>query len=146
MADALIRYNVLFVVAACAVVFALVYLLRLSWIESATLALLCLLLTYKVGHPQFFVPLMVLFVGLLIAATPRALWLAYCCIPLAIFLSLFELGYAWLTDAYYTELHIVRNDSGIYAFGLGVITVAVYLAGVIRKPETLGSDELEAWL
>jgi hypothetical protein len=141
--QAMIRWNAILVAAVCVVVFAVAYLLRLSWIESATLALLSVLLTYKVGHPQFFVSLPVLFVGLLIAKTPRSLWLAYCCIPFALFLSIYELGFAFLTDTYSFHASIVRRDGGFYAFGLAIVTVVVFLAGLFSKPATLGTEKVD---
>jgi len=128
----LVQTNAVFVLLGCAVVFLLAWLMRLSWIEAATLGGLAYLMIYKVGHQQFYLPWLMLLVGLLILGTPRSKWLAYCCIPLVLFLSLFAFGYEVLTDGYRLIGGAIRANVGFFAFSLEVATILVFLATAKR--------------
>jgi hypothetical protein len=126
--DFLIRTNAAFVIAGCVAVFVLAWAKRWSWIEASALAGLVYLMIYKVGHQQFYLPWLLLLVGLLILGTPRSKWLAYCCMPVVVFLSLFAFGYEVLTDGYWQTGAIVRANVGFFAFSLEVATILFFLA------------------
>ncbi len=123
----LISQNAILVVAVTVFVLVIAYKFRLSWIEGCVLAQFAFLLTYKVGHQQFYIPWLILLVGLLIADTHRSMLLAYCCVPYAIFLSMFQFGYEILTDGYNQVGGIVRNDVGYFAFILGLLTFVTFI-------------------
>jgi len=130
--DFLIRTNAVFVLVGCAAAFVLAWMMRLSWIEAAALAGLVYLAIYKVGHQQFYLPWLLLLVGLLILGTPRSKWLAYCCVPLVLFLSLFAFGYEVLTDGYQQVGGAIRDNVGFFAFTLQVATILIFLTTANR--------------
>jgi hypothetical protein len=136
--DFLVRANTIFVLLGVALCVVLVFWLRLSWIEGAAIGTLVYLLIYKVGHPQFFIPWLFLLVGLLILGTARSRYLAYCCLPYVLFISVFQVGYEVLTDGYREIGAGVRANVGFVAFTLGVATIVFFLATMSRpaRPAT----------
>jgi len=122
----LARINALSVAAVGAMGIAIAWKLRLHWLEASVLGLLTVLLTYKVGNPQFFVPWLFLVAALPLAKTISARRLALLCLPFVLFLSAFEWGYAYASDGYHERLGIVRENVGLVAFALGLATVAAY--------------------
>lgn len=98
---------------------------RLHWLEAGVIGLLSVLLTYKVGHQQFYLTWLCLVAALPIAGTPSAARLARLCLPLAVFLSLFQLSY--FIPAYdFEAAERVRAYAGFPAFGLGVFILVGY--------------------
>lgn len=130
--DWLIRTNTISVVVATAVTFALCYALRLRWIEGAVIGLFTTLVTYKVGHQQFYLPWLFLLVGLLLTDSRRARLLVTCCIPFVTFLSVFTFGYEFLTDGYTLVGGSIRAHVGFLTLGMGVATIVGYLAVAVR--------------
>jgi hypothetical protein len=137
----LVQANTIFVLLGTALTLVLVHRLRLSWIEGAVLGTLVFLLIYKIGHPQFVIPWLLLLVGSLILGTRRSKYLAYCCLPYVLFISVFQVGYELLTDAYRTIGANVRANVGFLAFGLGAATIAFFLA-TTRRMERPPIDDL----
>ena len=92
MVEWLIDFNSLLVVAV-AFLFALyATLARLDWRVATSTGILLILMTYKVGHPHFYLPWLVAYAWLGTQAAPelrRLYTRAFA--PLAIFLSLFSL-------------------------------------------------------
>jgi hypothetical protein len=136
--DFLVDVNAVFAILGVAFALVVAYRLRLSWIEGATLGTLVYLLIYKVGHPQFFLPLLLLLVGLLVHGTPRSRHLAYCCLPYVLFLSAFQFGYEVLTDGYRQTGGVVRDNVGFVAFLLGAATILWFLVTASRADQRAG--------
>jgi hypothetical protein len=130
----LARVNAVCVAAVGAMGIAIAWKLRLHWLEASVLGLLAVLLTYKVGNPQFFVPWLFLVAALLLAKTISARRLALLCLPFVLFLSAFEWGYAYGSDGYHERLGIVRQNVGLLAFAFGLTTVAAYFWMLRRLP------------
>lgn len=124
----LIDHNGPVVLLASGVVFLACVGLRLSWIETSVVTMLTFLSVYKVGHPQFFIPLLVMILGLLVANTPDSRLLAYCCVPLLIGLSAFQFGYEILTPAYTGRWQWIRDEVGFAAFAVQAGTIGVYFS------------------
>ncbi len=101
---------------------------KLHWLETSVLGLLAVLVTYKVGHQQFYLPWLFLVAALPLAATGSARRLAWACIPMVLFLSVFQWGYAYGSDGYHQILGAVRQNVGFFAFALAVLTFALYAA------------------
>lgn len=135
--NALIRANAGLVILACASIFVLARKSRISWIEGAALASLAYLTVYKVGHPQYYLPWLMLLVGLLIAGTSRATRHAYACVPMALFLSAFQFGYEVLTDGYELIAPAVRTNIGFFAFAIEAVTLVLILRMI--WPQKAGS-------
>jgi hypothetical protein len=124
--DSLVRTNMIFV-AVVALVSALVaWKTRMHWLEASVLGLLAVLVAYKVGHQQFFLPWLFLVAALPLAGTQGARRLALICIPTVLFLSVFQWGYAYGTDGYRQVLGGVRQNVGFVAFALALATFAAY--------------------
>ncbi|PPE81412.1 hypothetical protein C3941_01465 [Kaistia algarum] len=124
--DWLIRHNAAFVLATAALCLAITWWRRIAWLDASVLALLAVLLVYKVGHPQFFLPWLFLVVALPLVGTISADRLARLCWPFVLFLGLFQWGYAFGTDQYHAIGGEVRLYAGFVAFPLGVATIASY--------------------
>ena len=122
--DLLLRTNVAFVAAAGLIVLVIAWRTQMHWIEASVIGLLAVLLTYKVGHPQFYLPWVFLVAALPLAATRSADRLAWICLPMLLFLSAFQWGYAYGSDGYHVVLGNIRRDVGFVAFALGIATLA----------------------
>jgi hypothetical protein len=122
--ELLLRTNVAFVAAVGLIVFVVAWRTQMHWIEASVIGLLAVLLTYKVGHPQFYLPWVFLVAALPLAATRSADWLAWICLPMLLFLSAFQWGYAYGSDGYHVVLGNIRRDVGFVAFALGIATLA----------------------
>jgi hypothetical protein len=124
----LVRTNIGFVAAAGLLSFLIAWRAKIHWLEASVLGLLTVFVTYKVGHQQFYLPWLYLVAALPLAATPSSRRLAWLCLPLVLFLSAFQWGYAYGTDGYNKVLGIIRRDVGFFAFGLGTATIAAYFS------------------
>ena len=100
--------------------------LSINWLEASTLGFLSVLLTYKVGHPQFFIPWLFLVAALPLVKTESAHRLAWICIPFVLFLSIFLWGYAYGTDQYEHVLGWVRRNVGLFACFQGICIILAY--------------------
>ena len=87
-----------------------------------------MLLTYKVGHQQFWVTWLALVACLPLANILDADRLARISLPYATFLSLFQLGFVLLQPAYYRgPYEWVKDYVGLPSFILGAWTLWVSL-------------------
>ena len=120
----LLHSNAAFVAGASLIVVLIAWRTRMHWIEASVIGLLAVLLTYKVGHPQFYLPWAFLVAALPLTKAPSADRLAWICLPMLLFLSAFQWGYAYGSDGYREVLGNIRRDVGFVAFALGVATVA----------------------
>lgn len=123
----LIRINSLYVALIAALSLVLGIRLRLHFIEASVLGLLATLLTFKVGHPQFYLPWLCLVAALPLASEASAERLQWTTLPYVLFLDIFQYGYAWGTHSYYDHLSIVRRFVGFAAFALGTATIVTHL-------------------
>jgi glycosyl transferase family 87 len=122
----LIRTNVIFVLAVEMLIIFVSWYLRLHWLEASVLGLLAVLLTYKVGHQQFFIPWLFLVSALPLAQTDSARRLAWFCAPFVLFLSAFQWGYEYGSDHYRKVHGEIRDDVGFVAFPSGVAIILTY--------------------
>jgi hypothetical protein len=129
----LVRANSMFVIAAAMLIVFVAWNLRLHWLESSVLGLLAVLLTYKVGNQQFFIPWLFLVAALPLAQTDSARRLAWFCVPFVLFLSAFQWGYEYASD-YYRNVHgEIRRNVGFVAFPLGMAIIAAYFSTYRRS-------------
>lgn len=127
----LINKNVYFLIAVEIFIIFVSWKLRLNWLEASVLGLLIVLLTYKVGHQQFFIPWLFMVASLPLVNTESARRLAWCCLPFVFFLSIFQWGYAYGSDAYVNVLGEVRRSVGFVSFPLGLLILISYF--IVRK-------------
>ena len=122
----LIATNALVVVAVAAASVAVAMRASLHWLEASVLGFLAVLLSYKVGHQQFYIPWLFLVAALPLSGARSSARLAWLCLPFALFLSAFQWGYSFGSDGYRETLGVVRDSVGFLAFGLGVATIVAY--------------------
>src|SRR5262245_26591262 len=123
--DILIRTNVVFLAAAGVLIFWIAWRAKLHWLEASVLGFLTVLVIYKVGHPQFYLPWLFLVAALPLAGTPSSRQFGWLCLPLVLFLSAFQWGYTY-GDGYRDVWGFVRRDVGFFAFSLSIATIAGY--------------------
>lgn len=129
----LIRINSLCVALVSVLSLVLAIRLRLHFIEASVLGLLVILMTFKVGHPQFYLPWLCLVAALPLADKASADQLQWTALPYVLFLDVFQYGYTWGTDSYYHQLSVVRRFVGFAAFALGAATIAAYLLSIHKR-------------
>jgi hypothetical protein len=124
----MIRFNGPLVVAVFINALLLAWLRRENWLTGATWSLFLVLIFYKVGNPQFFVTWCTLLACLPLLRDADADRLAKVSIPFAIFVTIYELGYALLPPIYYHGWLAPVNDYvGFFVFGFGLWTVIRYM-------------------
>jgi hypothetical protein len=129
----LIRVNSVHVALVVVLTVALSMRLRLHFIEASVLGLLATLLTFKVGHPQFYLPWLCLVAALPLVAEASALRLLWTALPYVLFLDIFQYGYAWGANGYYHKLSVVRRLVGFASFALGTATIALHLVSAYKR-------------
>jgi uncharacterized membrane protein len=140
--DWLLRFNVLCVVAGVMTTFLIVYRAKISWLESATLGFVVLLLLYKAGNQQFYVPLLFMVASLPLLKKTSADRMAMSFIPLLIFLSVYQFGYEFATDAYHQRLGWVRLYGGFIAFPIAASCIAANLICFLGRDSRNPEDQL----
>ena len=88
--DFLLKANVVFVAFVALLSTLISWKLRIHWLEASVLGLLAVLLTYKVGHQQFYLPWLFLVAALPLAGTESSRRLMWICVPQVLFLSAFQ--------------------------------------------------------
>ncbi len=126
--DLLVRFNGPLVLLVWMVALIAAWLRRDNWLTAACWGFFAVLLTYKVGNPQFWVSWLALVAALPLLATPSADRLARLSWPFALFLTAFQLGYILLQPTYYRgPWHWVNDVIGLPAFALGLWLLVAFL-------------------
>jgi Glycosyltransferase family 87 len=135
LADTLVRFNGPLVLLVWIVAIIVAWWRRERWLVAATWGLCAVLLTYKVGNPQFWICWLALVACLPLLNAPSADRLGRLSLPFALFLSLFELGYALAQPHYYQgDLHWVVDWVGLVSFALGLTQLALYFRPRASRP------------
>jgi Glycosyltransferase family 87 len=135
LTDLLVRFNSPLVLLVWVGAVAVAWVRRDNWLVSACWGFFAVLLTYKVGHQQFWVTWCALVACLPLVKNPNADRLARLSLPYATFLSIFQLGFVVLQPEYYRgPWAFVPSYVGIVSFGLGLALLIGYLrpGGSIR--------------
>ena len=127
-ADLLVKLNSPLVVLIWLGALALAWRRRDHWLVASCWGFFAVLLTYKVGHQQFWVTWLALVACLPLANILDADRLARISLPYATFLSLFQLGFVLLQPAYYRgPYEWVKDYVGLPSFILGAWTLWAFL-------------------
>ena len=130
--DLLVRFNGPLVLLVWIAALIAAWLRRDDWLAATCWGFFAVLLTYKVGNPQFWVSWLALVAALPLLATPSADRLARLSWPFALFLTAFQLGYVLLQPTYYRgPWHWVNDIVGLPAFALGLWLLVAFLR---RRP------------
>jgi hypothetical protein len=130
---ALSKYNALFVFAGAGFVFALAFFKRVLWLEAAVLGYLSILMIYKVGHQQFFIPWLFLVAALPLLKTPTSDRLAFTMIPMAIYLSIFHFAFDLGSNLMGNRAEWVEWHAGTISFPIELLSL---IAGLIATLKT----------
>lgn len=93
--DWLARVNSVMVVLVLVLAIGLAYALRLNWLQASTVGLWAVLVSYKVGHAQYYLSLVVLLALLLAFDDVRSRRIVIAFLPFVAFLETFQTLY-WL--------------------------------------------------
>jgi len=133
----LIENNTYFVLGGAAAAFLFAWRASLNWLEAAVLGFLVILLLYKVGHEQFYVPWLFMVASLPLVGTRSADRMAIILLPAVLLLSLYEF---YRNSNYYAYEYYSVSDyraqfewlktygRGLIAFVVGTASIAVYVA------------------
>jgi hypothetical protein len=121
----LIEYNTYFVISGVAAAFLFAWRAGLNWLEGAVLGFFLLLLLYKVGHEQFYVPWLFMVALLPLVNKQSADRMAIILLPAVLLLSLYEFG---RDGGYYNELDWLKAyGRGLIAFLVSTASIAAYV-------------------
>ncbi len=135
--DALVRFNGPLVLLVWIGAVALAWLRAERWLASATWGLFAVLLTYKVGNPQFWVTWLALVACLPLLDDPAANRLERLSFPYAIFLGIFAIGEVGLTPQYYQDQwHWIVDWIGLLSFALGAAQLWLYFRPAAARPRS----------
>lgn len=134
--DLLVRYNSLLVLAVWTGALWFAWHRRDNWLVASCWGLFAVLLSYKVGHQQFWVTWVALVACLPLANRPDADRLAQLSLPFACFLSVFQLGFVLLQPDYYRgPWAFVPNFVGLVSFPLGLLLLSNFLRPAAQLAE-----------
>ena len=129
VSDLLVKFNSPLVVLVWLGSLALAWRRRDHWLVAGTWAFFAVLLTYKVGHQQFWVTWLALVACLPLVGSIDADRLGRISLPYATFLSLFQLGFVFIEPVYFRGPNEwVKDYVGIPSFILGMILLVRFLA------------------
>ncbi len=118
----LVEYNSLMVVCVAILMILLSWYNGLSWLSSFVVGTLAILLSYKVGHQQFYLPWLTAIAGLPLLSNKHDLVTAWICLPFVVFLSVFQTIYT-LGTKMLGPWQIVRDHVGFFVLILGISTI-----------------------
>jgi hypothetical protein len=129
--DMLLKYNTLIMILAIIIAFVICVRNKVNWINSLVVGYLTMLTFYKVGHPQYYVPLLFMVFASWIFSERKFDKFAFCYIPLAIFLSLYQISFFYHTS--YSSLLWVGQYGGFFAFALALGSIFYSLRGNLSR-------------
>jgi hypothetical protein len=118
----LIDHNSIIMVCVAGIAFLLFWYYGLSWLSSFVAGTLAIFITYKIGHPQFYLPWLTSIAALPLLSNKHDTRTAWICMPFVIFLSVFQTIYS-LGTKMHGSWQIVRDNVGFLVFPLGVLTI-----------------------
>ncbi len=146
--DFFITNNMIFVLIVAALAFLASYKLRFTWIEASTTGLFVCLVTYKVGHAQFYLAWIVLLVGLLIQGDRKGKNLVYAFLPFVGLIEAFQFSYFMRSNQFWDPTLPIDENIGFAVLGLGLATLGfIYFSPHMRKvraDSTCGSANLNS--
>ncbi|MEO8757747.1 MAG: glycosyltransferase family 87 protein [Devosia sp.] len=148
LTDLLVKFNTPMLLLVWLGAIALAWVRRDNWLIASCWGFFAVLLTYKVGHQQFWVTWLALVACLPLLNRPDADRLARLSLPYATFLSLFQLGFVLLQPEYYRgPWSWVTSYVGILSFALGSALLAQFLHPRHRSQDSspLAGEDSEAW-
>ncbi len=145
IADVLSRGNALIVAAVMLVSLALAYRLGLTWLQGATVSLWGVLVSYKVGHAQYYLALMLMLALLLIFKDKRSQRAVLALIPFVAFLEIFQLLYMLQSQGVAFGALPLADLTGVATTFFAAATLLGIIWALRSPPDTpVGQAALEA--
>ncbi len=119
-----LQHNTVLVVSAVGAVFLWAWKTRCHWLEGAVLGYLAMLIVYKCGNQQYYLPWLFMVASLPLVGQRSADRMAIILLPAVVLLSLYQFGYEFASDQYHSQLGWVRDYGGLIAFPVGVLAIA----------------------
>lgn len=94
----------------------------LSWLTSFIVGVMAVFLTYKVGHPQFYITWLAAVACLPLLSNRQEARTVWICLPFALFLSFFQSAYTLGTKMMGPWM-VVRENVGFFTIILGIATI-----------------------
>jgi hypothetical protein len=120
--DWLVQYNTVMVLGTTILAIWLCWRCGLSWISSYVIGSLAILLTYKAGHQQFYMPWLSALAALSLPRTKHDDQTPRVCMPFAVFLSIFQSIYTLGTEMR-GPWQFARDNVGFISFAMGVAII-----------------------
>jgi hypothetical protein len=119
----LVHYNSILVVSGVGTALLFTYLARLNWLEGLCLGYFVMLVLYKVGHTQFYLPWLFVVASLPLVAKSSSDRMGEKLLPVVLFLSLYQVGY-WISGGYAAGWGMwIRMYGGAVAFPISVASL-----------------------
>ena len=119
--------------AGLAIAFLIVWALRMNWLGAVVLGYLVMLITYKVGHAQFYMPWLFLVASLPLVNEKETDRMALIFLPAVLLLSLFMVGYAYGSNHYFGRFVWVRSYGGYLALPVAAASIAACVIDLYRR-------------
>ena len=131
--DFLIGDNMIFVLLVALASLAASYRLRFTWIEASATGLFVCLVTYKVGHAQFYLAWIVLLVGLLIQGDRRGKYMVYAFLPFVALIEVFQFSYFLRSNQFWVTTYPIDQNVGFAVLAIAIVTlVFIYFSRVMK--------------
>ena len=115
----LILFDPIFVIAVSAL-FALIYVrCSLDWQKITPVAFLCIICTYSMVNPQYFLSWIIFLIGILVY--PDCIKLVINYLPIVFFLEIYQFGF-FVTHSYSTSFSFLYHNGGLFFFPIMIFT------------------------
>lgn len=133
LVDFLLITNSAFVLMSMAIGLAITIYFRLSWVEASVIGLFFILVTYKVGHVQFYLAWLILLTALLPGGpTSRKLLAVFA--PFIVYLQLIQLLYYLESNAFLSTRLTDGHIPGLTTLFTGILTIGLLVMWLRRHP------------
>ncbi len=122
----LIKFNSAFVIVGVTLAFFAVRKIDLNWLPSAVIGYFVVLTLYKVGHQQFYLPLISMVSALPLVKDRDARFLLVCMIPFVLCVSIYQFGFQFGSDQYREKLGWVGSYGGFFFFLVSILTLSLF--------------------
>lgn len=128
----LVKYNAIIVILTSIFYFAYCLKVRLTWLYAVVIGYLLILMTYKVGHQQFFLPWLFLVSALPLLKEKQSDSLSFAMIPLVIYLAFFHFSFDLGSNLMGNRAEWVESSAGLISFVVELLSVALSFFIVFR--------------
>jgi hypothetical protein len=129
----LFKYNAVAVLVTVSLVLIFSVVCRLSWLEGAVVAYLAMLIMYKVGHSQFFLPWLFLVSALPLLNSKRAATLSLIFAPTLLYLSYYQFSMDLGTNLLGNRPYWIEFYAGFVSAPFFIIPLVVAIGFLVKS-------------